>query len=163
MPEPNRPHWYGRGLSLSEDLVPRINNSNAKEWMALLILQKTLSAFVELPGLLILILLAFTLFAKMSRGWRRVLSVLIVVFYLCSAGFFSQWLVAPLENHFATSYAQEVGVDASQSAIVIPAAAIAWAYRPGTAARLRMSQTERRPSGSTEGSLSIVNGRCRSS
>lgn len=119
MPEPNRPHWYGRGLSLSEDLVPRINNSNAKEWMALLILQKTLSAFVELPGLLILILLAFTLFAKMSRGWRRVLSVLIVVFYLCSAGFFSQWLVAPLENHFATSYAQEVGVDASQSAIVI--------------------------------------------
>ncbi len=85
----------------------------------LLILQKTVTAFLELPGLLILVLLAFALFAKMNRGWRRALSVWIVLFYLCSAGFFSQWLVTPLENRFASSFAQEIDVDASQSAIVV--------------------------------------------
>ena len=82
-------------------------------------LQKTATAFLELPGLLILILFIFTMFARMSRRARSVLAAFTIVFYLCSASFFSQWLTVTLENRYASSYSQPLIVEETRSAMVV--------------------------------------------
>lgn len=82
-------------------------------------LQKTATAFLELPGLLILLLILFTVFARMSRRARSVLAALTIVVYLCSASFFSQWLTVALENRYASSYSQPFIAEETRSAMVV--------------------------------------------
>jgi uncharacterized SAM-binding protein YcdF (DUF218 family) len=85
----------------------------------MLFFQKTVTSIVELPGIIILLLSLFILFAGLKRKWKRLLILFTICLYLLSTSFFSEWFVAPLENWFTSSYSQQIQVDNSKTAIVV--------------------------------------------
>ncbi|HPB87965.1 MAG TPA: YdcF family protein [Thermotogota bacterium] len=85
----------------------------------MLVLQKTLSSILELPGLFIFLIFVITIFFRSRKKLKIALMTLIFCFYLLSTGFFSQWLIAPLEQWFYFSYDETRSINPRESAIVV--------------------------------------------